>query len=307
VQSCPVGSIYIDDTDIIEDAVASKFEHKDVVYNTASTYWDLDDERVGNSPAKLFHIADFHPSVPSTCLDTFLASGDQTFDTASTFADVGFESMLQKISEVGSEPDQLPWDASARPLAFSEHAEMRCHGSAFENQQPHMNDICEAEIQQRIVQAAAEDQLQGPACMPGSTIFGLEALLSHQPCSSFVSAAPMPGMGVPAPLPPPPPISMAPMLAPVLRLAEVLPPLELGSEGLPSIGSLLHHRGGCKPCTFFHTRGCENKEDCPFCHLCLRGEKKKRLRAQRSAKREVKYGCYVATVVESTEDDFIVE
>lgn len=86
--------------------------------------------------------------------------------------------------------------------------------------------------------------------------------------------------------PPPPPLEIAPVTAPVLRLADAVPPPELGTPALPSIGSLLHHRQECKPCTFFHTRGCGNKEDCQFCHLCGPGEKKKRLRSQRVAKRD---------------------
>merc|ERR1719235_2601947 len=85
---------------------------------------------------------------------------------------------------------------------------------------------------------------------------------------------------------PPPPLTMAPVVAPVLRLAEAVAPPQLGTPALPSIGSLLHHKRECKPCTFFHTRGCENKEDCQYCHLCGPGEKKKRLRAQRAAKRD---------------------
>jgi len=86
--------------------------------------------------------------------------------------------------------------------------------------------------------------------------------------------------------PPPPPPQTAPAIVPVLRLAEQLPPPEIGTPALPSIGSLLHHKKECKPCTFFHTRGCENAEDCQFCHLCGPGEKKKRLRAERHFKRE---------------------
>jgi hypothetical protein len=87
---------------------------------------------------------------------------------------------------------------------------------------------------------------------------------------------------------PPPPFEAAPGTAPVLRLAEALPPPELGTPALPSIGSLLHHKKDCKPCTFFHTRGCENAENCEFCHLCGPGEKKKRLRQQRLHKRDAK-------------------
>merc|ERR1712054_16364 len=92
-----------------------------------------------------------------------------------------------------------------------------------------------------------------------------------------------------APPPPPPPFEMAPVAAPVLRLAEAVPPPQLGTAALPSIGSLLHHKRECKPCTFFHTRGCENKEDCQFCHLCGPGEKKKRLKALKREQREANF------------------
>jgi len=90
---------------------------------------------------------------------------------------------------------------------------------------------------------------------------------------------------MPASVPPPPP-GAAPAAPSVLRLAEAIAPPELGGPQLPSIGSLLHHKGGCRPCTFFHTRGCENKEDCKFCHLCGPGEKKKRLKQLKAAQRE---------------------
>eukprot|EP00930_Biecheleria_cincta_P022689 TRINITY_DN16537_c0_g1_i1.p1 TRINITY_DN16537_c0_g1~~TRINITY_DN16537_c0_g1_i1.p1 ORF type:complete len:457 (+),score=75.58 TRINITY_DN16537_c0_g1_i1:35-1372(+) len=55
---------------------------------------------------------------------------------------------------------------------------------------------------------------------------------------------------------------------------------------LPSKGSSLHAAGKCRPCAFRHTKGCENGQNCEFCHLCEPGEKKKRrkdkLEAQRS-------------------------
>merc|ERR1719454_753682 len=90
---------------------------------------------------------------------------------------------------------------------------------------------------------------------------------------------------------PPPPLGEAPAPAAGLQisLAEAIAPPELGSERLPSIGSLLHHKGECRPCTFFHTRGCENKEDCQFCHLCGPSEKKKRLKAFKRAQREATF------------------
>jgi len=153
-----------------------------------------------------------------------------------------------------------------------------------------------------------------------ATKVSLDQLLSvpwYEPCGDGVQESF---------LPPPPPLEMAPMTAPVIRLADAVPPPELGTPALPSIGSLVHHSRQCKPCTFFHTRGCENKEDCKFCHLCGPGEKKKRLRAERGVKREVKAaalenarvvlaaysevplgGAAYATAHECVESDMIVE
>lgn len=97
------------------------------------------------------------------------------------------------------------------------------------------------------------------------------------------------------PTPPPPTKECDPlfdMLGSKLKLVEALPALPapvLGSEQLPTIGSATHHLGGCRPCAFYFTRGCGNAEGCPFCHLCGPGEKKKRLRDKRIARREAKY------------------
>lgn len=43
-------------------------------------------------------------------------------------------------------------------------------------------------------------------------------------------------------------------------------------------GSALHKTGRCKPCAFFHTKGCQNDKNCQFCHLCPPGEKQRRKR-----------------------------
>lgn len=39
-----------------------------------------------------------------------------------------------------------------------------------------------------------------------------------------------------------------------------------------------HLRGQCKPCSYFWYKedGCRNKDDCAFCHICEKGESKKR-------------------------------
>lgn len=69
------------------------------------------------------------------------------------------------------------------------------------------------------------------------------------------------------PVPPPPP------LPPFLPFVEEP---RLGSEELPTRGSAGHRSGACKPCAFFHTKGCESGVDCGFCHLCWPGEKIRR-------------------------------
>lgn len=104
--------------------------------------------------------------------------------------------------------------------------------------------------------------------------------------------------------PRPAPATSEPMLAQVLRLVEALPsglgqlaavlPPALGSEDLPSIGSMRHQLSGCRPCAFYHTRGCENAEACSFCHLCGSGEKKRRLRDKRVARRGAKFNAFVS-------------
>merc|ERR1719231_1755474 len=56
------------------------------------------------------------------------------------------------------------------------------------------------------------------------------------------------------------------------------PPAPLGSARCPTVGSAKHFCGGCKPCAFFHTKGCESGINCEFCHVCGPNEKKKRQR-----------------------------
>lgn len=51
-----------------------------------------------------------------------------------------------------------------------------------------------------------------------------------------------------------------------------------GSEELPSVGSSGHGDGSCKPCAFFHTKGCEKGPACVFCHACPPEARKERRR-----------------------------
>jgi len=65
----------------------------------------------------------------------------------------------------------------------------------------------------------------------------------------------------------------------VVSLASAIPSdPALGTPALPTVGSRSHFQGTCRPCAFLHTRGCQNGIECPFCHLCSKGEKKRRQR-----------------------------
>lgn len=51
----------------------------------------------------------------------------------------------------------------------------------------------------------------------------------------------------------------------------------------PSVGSVLHGTGGCKPCAWFwKEQGCRNGAECQHCHLCDKSE----IKARRKAKSE---------------------
>jgi len=87
---------------------------------------------------------------------------------------------------------------------------------------------------------------------------------------------------------PPPPTGQAPSAADAKKvsIADTLPEPEIGTAERPTIGSWGHGIGKCKPCAFLHTKGCKNGVECPFCHLCDRGEKKRRQREKWQAARE---------------------
>lgn len=90
--------------------------------------------------------------------------------------------------------------------------------------------------------------------------------------------------------------------APVLRLDELLSshgnvPLNetprnevpgLASAGFPSAGSVWHAVGTCRPCAFiFKAVSCAYGMNCAFCHLCGPGERSRRKRNQKVAKKVV--------------------
>jgi|Transcript_51128 hypothetical protein len=58
--------------------------------------------------------------------------------------------------------------------------------------------------------------------------------------------------------------------------------IRLGSEALPSVGSLGHGMRMCRPCAFVAKIGCGNGVQCEFCHLCEPGEKKRRRKEKKT-------------------------
>ncbi|CAE8581164.1 unnamed protein product [Polarella glacialis] len=55
----------------------------------------------------------------------------------------------------------------------------------------------------------------------------------------------------------------------------------LGTAELPTLGSLKHSLGTCRPCAFVFKTGCASGVECQFCHLCEAGEKKMRKKDQK--------------------------
>ena len=107
-------------------------------------------------------------------------------------------------------------------------------------------------------------------------------------CSPALSSLPT-SIGITGPAPPWPawgqqpyssPLATAPP-QPTLLISQRKPQVILGSDALPSLGSGGHATGECKPCVFFHKKGCASGKTCLFCHLC----DEKQLRHQRGRRR----------------------
>mmetsp|Transcript_119842 Transcript_119842/g.310943 ORF Transcript_119842/g.310943 Transcript_119842/m.310943 type:complete len:370 (-) Transcript_119842:35-1144(-) len=76
----------------------------------------------------------------------------------------------------------------------------------------------------------------------------------------------------------------------VADLRHALRKLNIEPSELPSIGSAEHHKGTCKPCAFIFKDGCQAGIECRFCHLCEQGEKRRRKREHKAAKRALRHG-----------------
>jgi hypothetical protein len=270
VQSCPAGSLNLDDIMATLDPNVEA-NAKDEILNTASNYGDVDVAfrlrfNTGSSLGDLMRMGSLEEAFKtgSNYGDIAaplmrMASLEEAFQTGSNYGDI--ETPLERSGVVQDLAGFVNEPAMDMPTDMSTGCE-RLHPALMMLQKFGMVDRWR-ESEQGLAHTAVPEQLPSVPC--------------YDPPRDESQNMPFP---------PPPPLAIAPMLAPVLRLSEALPPPELGAPGLPSIGSMLHHCKECKPCTFFHTRGCENGKNCEFCHLCGPGEKKKRLRQQRAVKRE---------------------
>lgn len=82
--------------------------------------------------------------------------------------------------------------------------------------------------------------------------------------------------------------SSQPQMPVAIKLSDALPEAELGAQQLPTVGSLGHYSGTCKPCAFFYTKGCEGGTQCSFCHLCPPDEKRRRQKEKQAAFRDMR-------------------
>jgi len=60
---------------------------------------------------------------------------------------------------------------------------------------------------------------------------------------------------------------------------------------LPSIGSVHHEAGLCKPCAWFwKAQGCSNGHECEHCHLCPKGEVRRRKKGKKQMTKTLSEG-----------------
>lgn len=292
VKSCPA-SRQASSVTMFMDDIQAGLRMKEEMLNTASSFGDA-----------TFRVASCKDA--DGCFDdsTSMPSGtsDSVLNTATTFSDSDFDWLQQRISEVTHQPEDV--EVPALELSrFLEAApgDLKLDNVAAQDKVGSLRfmgahgppGLTESNLAPAISAGVALGQPSSNQWLVSvqteqGVMPGIVTLLGEEPPTFSPSEPPLIDANfMSAMAMPPPPPAAPPSAAPVLRLAEAIAPPELGGPELPSIGSLLHHRGECKPCTFFHTRGCENKEDCKFCHLCGPGEKKKRIKKMKAAQREV--------------------
>mmetsp|Transcript_117818 Transcript_117818/g.293825 ORF Transcript_117818/g.293825 Transcript_117818/m.293825 type:complete len:594 (+) Transcript_117818:96-1877(+) len=108
------------------------------------------------------------------------------------------------------------------------------------------------------------------------------------PLGSPIDQSVVADLGFASGLPPPIPGAL-PLGSPTSDIAAtdfglaigLAPPLPMGSQSCENV--MLHNLGRCRPCAWFwKAAGCQNGEDCSYCHLCPAGEIKARKKANQT-------------------------
>jgi len=144
-------------------------------------------------------------------------------------------------------------------------------------------------VQERLVQSAPASFDE--ECLPSGLLHCIDEL--HPEHLDLASAA---CAHYSWEMPPCPPLhpAMQPHMSAVFReasvlcLSQALQP-QWCSAQCPTAGSIGHWSGECKPCAFFHTKGCATGIACTFCHLCGPDEKKHRKLNKKEQRRVNRY------------------
>jgi hypothetical protein len=140
----------------------------------------------------------------------------------------------------------------------------------------------------RLVEALRAENEMLKASLSGSGVPAKSAVVARPEARRTSPVHPAPTMIAPLflepSLVPPPPVMQADscVVSPAMHAAEGAAP---ESPEWPSVGSVGHFSGQCKPCVHFHKKGCMNGTDCAFCHLCDAGEVKRR-QSKKCARRQ---------------------
>jgi len=193
--------------------------------------------------------ADAGPPAKISLADTFCASGLSDIDYPAPFT---IQSAL--LGGMGSAPTSLE--------GFGAHSEL---GSGLGGP-PGLGDDADTMM---LLTAAMQSQFINT---PLSSEIYEQSLLAAAEAGAYAAAMESSYFGMQSPH------AQAARALPtkVVSIAEAIPEPALGTGELPTMGSLGHRLGNCKPCAFMHTKGCSNGVNCPFCHLCSPGERKRR-------------------------------
>jgi hypothetical protein len=155
-----------------------------------------------------------------------------------------------------------PYNDLVDLTAFFPAQEGACSGS-----EPDSTTCCSSPEQESLAPPSASDEEEILSSVIGC--LGLEE--SNTRATTTRSSGRLPSSS----------FSMEP--APLLSFT---PPGLAAPPNTPSYGSAAHAAGTCKPCAWFwKPSGCQNAQNCAYCHICSEGELKARKKTKHTAMR----------------------